>query len=543
MALDTPFVRFLRAGGKSEFTVSLKRIHSSPEWKNASFNLRPHLLRFLELLDDADADNANFLSEHLGDVGEFNSESLKQRAYDEFEARLFAVLGAYEREGRDRDEIATLIEADINATEAWLLRKFQNELNEARQRAAGVTHYVWRSADDSKVRSSHAERDDRVFPWSHSFPDGLPGEAHNCRCYAEPAVLNGTTILTGRNVPPDLAVRIADARSRGLAQAGEDALVGTVTAAYDLLRFSYLGYRRLFGIITEEEEAERLAARENILAALNRLTELDLETAEMIANEAVAYFEAQHAELRLLDLEYRLGLTSEEALLRAYENVAYLDASVLLGGTAFIAGAAKLGVNLSRLRPAAALNALRAGRLRLDNMLNARRREVDALVANRFAELEAQGHGPQRHEGAVTRQMLEDRVLKGFDPMTGSRTDGVTGGTHNFVRTATRITSEADFVAAEGFIRRSSSYRAARNEAMSRIGQLPKTTFEVSLPIEDVLGPGFTNAVEGIRRLGSVKNPTGTQTVDFGGGTVTAVFELLPTGEPALITLFPKGVR
>ena len=401
MALDTPFVRFLRAGGKSEFTVSLKRIHSSPEWKNASFNLRPYSQRFLELLDDADTNNHDFLSDHLGDVGEFNSEPMKQRAYDEFETRLFAVLGAYEREGRDRDEIATLIEADINVTEAWLLRKFQNELNEARQRAAGVTHYVWRSADDSKVRSSHAERDDRVFPWSHSFPDGLPGEAHNCRCYAEPAVLNGTTILTGRTVPPDLADRIADARSRGLAQAGKDALVGTVTAAYDLLRFSYLGYRRLFGIITEEEEAERLAARENILAALNRLTELDLETAEMIANEAVAYFEAQHAELRLLDLEYRLGLTSEEALLRAYENVAYLDASVLLGGTAFTAGAARLGVNLSRLRPAAALNALRAGRLRLDDMLNTRRREAGALVAHRFAELEAQGHGPQRHEGAV----------------------------------------------------------------------------------------------------------------------------------------------
>lgn len=119
MALDTPFVRFLRAGGKSEFTVSLKRIHSSPEWKNASFNLRPYFQRFLELLDDADTNNHDFLSDHLGDVGEFNSEPMKQRAYDEFENRLFAVLGVYEREGRDRDEIAALIEADINATKAW----------------------------------------------------------------------------------------------------------------------------------------------------------------------------------------------------------------------------------------------------------------------------------------------------------------------------------------------------------------------------------------------------------------------------------------
>lgn len=356
-------------------------------------------------------------------------------------------------------------------------------------------------------------------------------------------MLNGTTILTGRTVPPDLAERIADARSRGLTKAGEDALVGTVTAAYDLLRFSYLGYRRHFGIITEEEEAERLAARLNILDALERLTEMDRETAERIAEEAVAYFEAQHAELRLLDLEYRLGLTSEEALLRAYEDVAYLDASVLLGGTAFTAGAAKLGVNLSRLRPAAALNALRAGRVRLDNMLNTRRSEVDALIARRFAALETQGHGPQRHEGAVTRQMLEDRVLKGLDPMTASRTDGVTGGTHNFVRTATRITSEADFVAAESFIRRSPEYSAARDEAMSRIRQRNRTTFDVSLPIEDVLGPSFSNSVEGVRRLGSVKNSTGVELVDFEGGHVTAIFELSPSGEPSLVTLFPSGAK
>jgi len=453
MALDTPFVRFLRSGGISEFTVSLHRLNRAPERKDASFNLEPHFQRFLELLEDADADNAAFLGGRLGDADGYNSGSLKQRFYVEFETRLIATLTVYDREGRDKAEIASLIEVDIAASEAWLLRRFENELNEARQRAAGVTHYIWRSADDSKVRSSHAERDDRVFPWDHGFPDGSPGEAHNCRCYAEPAIINGQIILIGRPVSPDLADRLSDAQGRGLLRAGEDALVGTVTGLYDVLRFSYLGYRRLFGVSTEAEEQERLTARQKILDALERLAELDRETAEQIAEEAVAYFEAQHAELRLLDLEYRLGLTSEEALLRAYEDVAYLDASVLLGGTAFTAGAAKLGINLTRLRPTAALNALRAGRTRLDDMINTRRRELDALVASRFAELEAQGHGPQRHEGAVTRQMLEDRVMRGFDPMTGSRTDGVTGGTHPLSRRATRITSEADFVAAEAFIR------------------------------------------------------------------------------------------
>ena len=60
MALDTPFVRFLRSGGKSEFTVSLQRLNRAPERKDASFKLEPHFQRFLGLLEDADAENAGF---------------------------------------------------------------------------------------------------------------------------------------------------------------------------------------------------------------------------------------------------------------------------------------------------------------------------------------------------------------------------------------------------------------------------------------------------------------------------------------------------
>lgn len=175
--------------------------------------------------------------------------------------------------------------------------------------------------------------------------------------------------------------------------------------------------RRLFGVSTEEEEQERLSALQNILDALELLTELDRESTEQIAQEAVAYSEAQHAELRLPDLECRLSLTSEEAVLRAYEDVAYLDASVLLGGTAFMAGAAKLGINLTRLRLTAALNALSAGRTRLDSMIDTRRREVMLCVHQRYADLFDQGHGPQQHDGDVTRQMLIDRGIRNEDPM------------------------------------------------------------------------------------------------------------------------------
>ncbi len=102
MALDTPFVRFLRSGGKSEFTVSLHRLTRTPERKDASVSLAPDFQRFLETLEDSDTDNAAFLSERLEDTISYDSGPLKQRIYDEVEARLIATRAVYVREGRDR---------------------------------------------------------------------------------------------------------------------------------------------------------------------------------------------------------------------------------------------------------------------------------------------------------------------------------------------------------------------------------------------------------------------------------------------------------
>jgi len=110
MALDTPFVRFLRSGGKSEFTVSLHRLNRAPERKDSSFDLRPHFQRFLELMEEADAADAAFLDERLGHTDGYNSGSLKQRFYASLEAGLVATLRVYDRAGRAGAEIAYLIE-------------------------------------------------------------------------------------------------------------------------------------------------------------------------------------------------------------------------------------------------------------------------------------------------------------------------------------------------------------------------------------------------------------------------------------------------
>ena len=55
---------------------------------------------------------------------------------------------------------------------------------------------MWRSRDDAKVRSSHAEHDDQVFRWDQMPKDGHPGQAHNCRCVAEPIAPNAANEAT-----------------------------------------------------------------------------------------------------------------------------------------------------------------------------------------------------------------------------------------------------------------------------------------------------------------------------------------------------------
>ncbi len=75
--------------------------------------------------------------------------------------------------------------------------KFYGQVNETRQKELGVTRYTWRCVRDERVRGnpaglfprvrfSHWHRDGTVFEWEHPPPDGHPGQAVQCRCYAEP---------------------------------------------------------------------------------------------------------------------------------------------------------------------------------------------------------------------------------------------------------------------------------------------------------------------------------------------------------------------
>lgn len=65
----------------------------------------------------------------------------------EFEAAAEALLAS-------DDE--TVADADIASLADWLAHRFETGVNERRQRQLGVTHYIWLSQDDEKMRPGAA---------------------------------------------------------------------------------------------------------------------------------------------------------------------------------------------------------------------------------------------------------------------------------------------------------------------------------------------------------------------------------------------------
>ncbi|MEO1335295.1 MAG: hypothetical protein AAFV29_06610 [Myxococcota bacterium] len=81
--------------------------------------------------------------------------------------------------------------------------KFHGRLDHERQNDLGVTHYIWRTAKDRRVRGrpskgiggaypnanpAHTTREGKRYSWSRRPPGGHPGHDFGCRCYAEPVL-------------------------------------------------------------------------------------------------------------------------------------------------------------------------------------------------------------------------------------------------------------------------------------------------------------------------------------------------------------------
>lgn len=132
--------------------------------------------------------------------------TLQLRYMDHAEARMLEFWGgesgklrtevqAALRDGLERgqgiDQIRKRIQDRVGVSRSRATLIARNEVGNAAafamqesQKEAGCTHYIWRSASDSRVRPEHKARDRKVFAWDDPPPDGHPGQPVQCRCVA-----------------------------------------------------------------------------------------------------------------------------------------------------------------------------------------------------------------------------------------------------------------------------------------------------------------------------------------------------------------------
>jgi SPP1 gp7 family putative phage head morphogenesis protein len=118
-------------------------------------------------------------------------KSIPQQYFGDIEKRITAGV----RSGTRWEDLAQELQDryDVSESRAALIArdqvgKFYGELNEVRQTALGVKSFIWRTANDERVREEHADLEGETFDWDTPPSEGIPGEAVNCRCFAEPVL-------------------------------------------------------------------------------------------------------------------------------------------------------------------------------------------------------------------------------------------------------------------------------------------------------------------------------------------------------------------
>jgi hypothetical protein len=163
-------------------------------------------------------------------------------------------------------------------------------------------------------------------------------------------------------------------------------------------------------------------------------------------------------------------------------------------------------------------------------------------VARRLRELEAEGHGPQRHEGQVTDQQLRGRVLHGHDPAQqgpDKTIDAVTGGRHERPRIASRFDTPEAMVTADDALRASDAFARTAELAQAR----GRESMWIRLPLANALQPELRAQVTGVERIGTGEHPA-VRPVDFSDGWIQAGFHWDDSNETwKTYTIYPDRPR
>jgi len=308
--METKFTQFLRSGGRGAFVLSRSTrgiVVRSLSRKADIPGLAALQQQFAANLDFADQINVDLLlrftrdgfdaSLSAADLADVSGD--KAAATEAWAERLETIWADYgERPSR--------FNSVRRAMEENLITSFSGLINERRQRALGIDQYIWRSRDDEKVRHVHAEHDDKVFDWDNPPESGHPGQAFNCRCFAEPYLLDEP-----KCEPDIIAAQIA--HGQGVDAGIWEAIKDTLTDIWQTLseipenlvwvtRLGVLTARERFGTLSEDEQAELDGMRQAVEDRIEEIKEFWRDFPET----AKAFAEYAHA------VETRPGLVMEE---------------------------------------------------------------------------------------------------------------------------------------------------------------------------------------------------------------------------------------
>lgn len=97
--------------------------------------------------------------------------------------------------GQGRQDIQQQLRQRLEVSKARASLIARNELGNAAGHAmretqleAGISEYVWYTAQDDRVRDMHRARHGKKYSWDDPPSDGHPGQPIQCRCVAIPVV-------------------------------------------------------------------------------------------------------------------------------------------------------------------------------------------------------------------------------------------------------------------------------------------------------------------------------------------------------------------
>jgi SPP1 gp7 family putative phage head morphogenesis protein len=305
---------FLRHGGVGQYVVTKQ--NGTVYGYRAAISIKSLFPGYADLrsdftdqLDRVIADNTRMLLNALTPPDSVPSvtaadlrdlSDAKEEALHQWDARLSTIFDEYQTHPQRLRPLR-------NAMEERLLRAFAGLINQLRQQDLGIERYIWRSQDDAKVRDSHADFDDQVFRWDLPPSGGHPGQAFNCRCFAEPVVPGSPSDVVLAEFAPaiegpmDVILRRLGLRAVAITPLGAAALAA-LAASDALQEFTRLATERRLQRAAETlgvnvGTAEGLLAamahelvQEAVISGLGSSLPKSVEAAQ-IAGQAAALFE------------------------------------------------------------------------------------------------------------------------------------------------------------------------------------------------------------------------------------------------------------